>query len=251
MGYGVRFKVCFVFLLGRSGETEAVCVAIYWLARAGIYHRDISVGNLGWAVRDETSVGLPFDFDHARMIDSPDKPSSQHITGTVAFMSLDLLRPSSSPPSHILRFDQESCFWAAWYIAVRYQRGERRVLEQRHRLERWFIGKVELIYKHKYDLLSEAVSKANQAYDAYDAYDAHDDVKYIQPEYVATLAKVKELFFTGQFQLRRNDIRWSDPRFMTMDGNLTRTTLNTAIEGFKSGRYSTSFLDNLASQSDE
>lgn len=112
-------------------------------------------------------MGLPFDFDHARLIDSPDKPSSQHITGTVAFMSLDLLRLSRPLPLHILQFDQESCFWAEWYIAVRYQGGEQRVLEQPHRLKHWFIGTVESIYKHKYDLLFESVLNADQADDAH------------------------------------------------------------------------------------
>ncbi|KAK7038691.1 hypothetical protein VNI00_010575 [Paramarasmius palmivorus] len=98
-----------------------------WLVKhAKILHRDISVGNLMYRVKsDSTIVGVLNDYDLARFVDEKDpKPSSQHRTGTKPFVALDLLSGKSNEPTdHFVRHDLESFFYVFAWITCRFHRG--------------------------------------------------------------------------------------------------------------------------------
>jgi hypothetical protein len=102
-----------------------VAAAIHYFELAGIHHRDVSVGNIGWAKRGTTGVGILFDFDRAQLIpQAGEEAKSDHLIGTVAFAAIDrLYNPGAM---HLTRFDYESWMWCVYWIAVCYDGGKER-----------------------------------------------------------------------------------------------------------------------------
>ncbi|KAH7094115.1 hypothetical protein BKA62DRAFT_625532 [Auriculariales sp. MPI-PUGE-AT-0066] len=84
----------------------------YWLfKRAGILHRDISIGNVMYRMKGGMVHGVLNDFDHACKVDDPG-PTLNRRTGTVPYMAIDILLQDSSPTfRHLYRYDLESLYY--------------------------------------------------------------------------------------------------------------------------------------------
>ncbi|KAG8948447.1 hypothetical protein FRC03_000721 [Tulasnella sp. 419] len=109
--------------------------AIYYLDKAGIHHRDVSAGNLGYRQLDCGRRLIKFfDFDHARK--HGQQQSSRHFTGTLPFLAIDLLLHNTTP--YIVRFDYESMLWTSLWIVVCYEDGKDQCGVEDHPLFDWF-----------------------------------------------------------------------------------------------------------------
>lgn len=92
--------------------------------KAHILHRDISVDNIMYNVKD--GCFILNDFDLAARLKKggfPAKPSdSTHRTGTLPFMARDLVKAMATPEQtkmiHTIRHDLESVFWVALWCSV-------------------------------------------------------------------------------------------------------------------------------------
>lgn len=214
-------------------------LAIYWLARAGVQHRDISVGNLGWAVRKNgICVGLPFDFDHARFIKRKNPPSSEHITGTIPFMALDLLQNMTR--SHIVRYDYESCFWVAWYIATCYKGGKQLHTIKDHPLLYWQARPLTTNRATKMLIFSDPTSYPAPGFG--------------ETPLDSTLKKLQGVWSNAAIARITSSIGGPHyPLWKTMDDTITRKHLSAALSEFKGHeeRHKTSFLSKLEIQSEE
>lgn len=152
-------------------------------------------------------------------------------------MSIDLLTNMSYP--HIRRFDYESCFWVAWYIAICYKGGKAHTIKD-HPLLSWHMRPISLAQSAKTEVMFRP-----GLFPAPGFGDESND---------PTLRKIQVLFsaaFAALNQAMITDPR--DPLWRTMNNMLTRELLSTAISGFKGSeeRHDTSFLDELKPLSDE
>ncbi|CAE6474389.1 hypothetical protein ACGC1H_006210 [Rhizoctonia solani] len=107
------FKACFVKLVK----------AHHALFERGILHCDISVGNLMYDPK--TQEPYLIDADLGKSVNQLGTPSSNHRTGTLPFMAIDLL--VAVPPPHLYRHDLESFFYVLVWICAEDQHGWHRV----------------------------------------------------------------------------------------------------------------------------
>lgn len=95
--------------------------------KAGILHRDISVNNIMYEIKDNQVYFILIDFDMAKLLPDGEAdrgtPSAKHRTGTLPFMAYELLRDASmttceyedgetdsDPIRHLVRHDFSSLF---------------------------------------------------------------------------------------------------------------------------------------------
>ncbi|KAG1893861.1 uncharacterized protein F5891DRAFT_985493 [Suillus fuscotomentosus] len=83
------------------------CHLTLW--KEGVYHRDVSPGNLMWYWKDGKRIGVLNDYDLSSLADDPG-PRGNERTGTVPFMALDLLTKDGQQGKvkHLYRHDLES-----------------------------------------------------------------------------------------------------------------------------------------------
>ncbi|KAG2107426.1 uncharacterized protein F5147DRAFT_653300 [Suillus discolor] len=83
------------------------CHLTLW--KEGVYHRDVSPGNLMWYWKDDKRIGVLNDYDLFSLADEPG-PRGNERTGTVPFMALDLLTKDGQQGKvkHLYRHDLES-----------------------------------------------------------------------------------------------------------------------------------------------
>src|SRR5580693_7885522 len=101
-------------------------LAIVALSDVGIFHRDISTGNL--MLRrlpgpEGKIQGVLSDFDLAVDMRDPDMIGNSHLhrTGTLPFLSMSLLTQLENPMRrfpYIVRFDLESCIYVFLWDAM-------------------------------------------------------------------------------------------------------------------------------------
>ncbi|KAF7797013.1 hypothetical protein EIP86_008205 [Pleurotus ostreatoroseus] len=94
--------------------------------KANILHRDISVNNIMYELREGKPYFVLIDYDMA--VHLPDsggrrKQHAKYREGTLPFMAVDLIRniadPEKDPTPHFLRHDYEAVFWlSVWCPAV-------------------------------------------------------------------------------------------------------------------------------------
>ncbi|KAG1779616.1 hypothetical protein EV702DRAFT_1194993 [Suillus placidus] len=100
-----------------------LCHFILW--KAGVYHRDVSPGNMMW-YRDKLGklMGVLNDYDLSSLANVPG-PQGNERTGTVPFMALDLLtaKAQQGEVKHLYRHDLESFMWVFIWICLRYRKG--------------------------------------------------------------------------------------------------------------------------------
>ncbi|KAJ3552550.1 hypothetical protein NM688_g4094 [Phlebia brevispora] len=105
--------------------------------KANMLHRDISVSNIMYQVREGRYYFILIDFDMAIAVpregESSYVASSNHRTGTLPFMAYELIFNASrshaknwKPIPHLLRHDYESLFWLSlWCILTLLTKGLR------------------------------------------------------------------------------------------------------------------------------
>ena len=109
--------------------------ALNWLTglhdlryKAKILHRDISINNIMYEIRDGVYYFVLIDFDMAAVVEgrrgkSTYQASSKHRTGTLPFMAWELIEdavdgmnnPKWIPIPHLLRHDYESLFYVSFW----------------------------------------------------------------------------------------------------------------------------------------
>ncbi|KEP48718.1 kinase domain protein [Rhizoctonia solani 123E] len=107
------FKMCFIKLVK----------AHHTLFERGILHCDISIGNLMYDPKAQEPYLI--DADLGKSVNKLGTPSSNHRTGTLPFMAIDLL--VGAPPPHLYRHDLESFFYVLVWICAEDYHGWHRV----------------------------------------------------------------------------------------------------------------------------
>ncbi|KAG2338117.1 hypothetical protein BDR05DRAFT_969566 [Suillus weaverae] len=94
------------------------------LWKEGVYHRDISPGNLMWYRRNGKLISVLNDYDLSSLANVVG-PQGNESTGTVLFMVLDLLTAEAQrgEVKHLYRHDLESFMWVFAWIFLRYRQG--------------------------------------------------------------------------------------------------------------------------------
>ncbi|KAG1776691.1 hypothetical protein EV702DRAFT_1046016 [Suillus placidus] len=84
-----------------------LCHITLW--KEGVYHRDVSPGNMMWYWKDGKRIGVLNDYDLSSLADDLG-PRGNERTGTVPFMALDLLTEAGQRGElkHLYRYDLES-----------------------------------------------------------------------------------------------------------------------------------------------
>ncbi|KAG2096069.1 uncharacterized protein F5147DRAFT_763584 [Suillus discolor] len=98
------------------------CHLTLW--KEGVYHRDVSPGNLMWYWKDGKQIGVLNDYDLSSLADDSG-PRGNERTGTVPAMALDLLieEGQRGEVKHLYRHDVESFMWCFAWISLRYKSG--------------------------------------------------------------------------------------------------------------------------------
>ncbi|KAG1826388.1 hypothetical protein DFJ58DRAFT_751139 [Suillus subalutaceus] len=94
------------------------------LWKEGVYHRDVSPGNMMWYEIDGKLMGVLNDYDLSRWRMTQVLGGNER-TGTVPFMALDLLTEEGQrgEVKHLYRHDLESFVWCLVWISLRYENG--------------------------------------------------------------------------------------------------------------------------------
>ncbi|KAG0691562.1 hypothetical protein DFH29DRAFT_88823 [Suillus ampliporus] len=94
------------------------------LWKEGVYHRDLSPGNMMWYWKDGKRIGVLNDYDLSSLADDLG-PRGNERTGTVPFMALELLTKvgQQGEVKHLYRHDLESFIWVFIWICLRYRHG--------------------------------------------------------------------------------------------------------------------------------
>ncbi|KAF8339797.1 uncharacterized protein EI90DRAFT_3037795 [Cantharellus anzutake] len=116
---------------------------------AGILHCNINMSSL-MASKDSPPRGVLLDLDFAIQVQDGDRDLSPEPTfsGTLPFLSMDLLSAATPPPNRLYRHDLESFFYALGWILGRYDaRGNPRML---HQFAAWHKGPLNDIISAKW-----------------------------------------------------------------------------------------------------
>lgn len=111
------------------------CHVALW--KGGVYHRDVSPGNLMWYEKDGKLIGVLNDYDLSSLA-SDLGPRGNERTGTVPFMALELLKEKGQrgEVKHLYRHDLESFVWVFIWVCSRYKEGVLLKTESRP-LDQW------------------------------------------------------------------------------------------------------------------
>ncbi|KAG2032582.1 hypothetical protein BDR03DRAFT_926566 [Suillus americanus] len=99
-----------------------LCHLTLW--KEGVYHRDVSPGNLMWYWKDGKRIGVLNDYDLSSLA-NVQGPQGNERTGTVPFMARELLTEEGQrgKVKHLYRHDLESFMWVFAWICLRYREG--------------------------------------------------------------------------------------------------------------------------------
>ncbi|KIO33723.1 hypothetical protein M407DRAFT_17338 [Tulasnella calospora MUT 4182] len=141
----------------------SVLQAINFLKGAGWFHRDISVGNIGFQLVPNCGGAIVklLDFDLSKEIGS--SSNAPHWTGTLPFMSIELLEVPKVV--HKLGFEVEALMWTLLWIVRVYVDGKEEY-DGNHPLIGWFLDyrTVENVAITKKDYLQRIKGFTNDWY---------------------------------------------------------------------------------------
>ncbi|KAG1727040.1 hypothetical protein EDB19DRAFT_1914396 [Suillus lakei] len=128
-----------------------LCHLTLW--KEGVYHRDVSPGNLMWYWKDGKRMGVLNDYDLSSLANDQG-PRGNERTGTVPFMALDLLtaKGQRGEVKHLYCHDLESFIWCFAWICLRYKQGVPLPVESRP-LDIWATAGAVTCGKEKYFFL--------------------------------------------------------------------------------------------------
>jgi hypothetical protein len=121
----------------------------YALWQAGVYHRDVSPGNMMWYRNGTILMGVLNDYDLSSLA-TAQGPRGNERTGTIPFMALDLLTEEGQRGEvrHLYRHDLESFVWVLVWVSLRYKNGQ--LLPRKSRpFDAWAIVDAETCGKEK------------------------------------------------------------------------------------------------------
>ncbi|KAG8920788.1 hypothetical protein FRC01_000589 [Tulasnella sp. 417] len=110
--------------------------AIKFLNENEWFHRDISIGNMGFSLRPECGGAVIKLHDFDLSMHHTSNSATSHWTGTVPFMSIELLSQTSAP--HMIGFEVEALTWTILWIVLVYTNGEDKNPVADHPLKGWF-----------------------------------------------------------------------------------------------------------------
>ena len=224
--------------------------------KANILHRDISINNIMYEIRDGAYYFILIDFDMAIVVEdrkgkSTYQTSSKHRTGTLPFMAWELIKdaarginkPDWIPIPHLLRHDFESLFyvsfWSVTAIPDPAEHSHKAVLaDWPKRLDEGSLDSHTLCATKKYlltSLLDDELMEVSAA--------AHGLCKWF--------CKFSEVFRKGLLvhQNYGGDLIMADTPeeeaaikaafdFTTLNGHVTRDTLKTTLAPYIPGQIS-------------
>ncbi|TFY74109.1 hypothetical protein EWM64_g9903 [Hericium alpestre] len=184
-----------------TGLLGHVVICLQRLRDINILHRDISVGNILCEQRPSGKFhAIVNDFDLATWIKadgSPELSLSNHRTGTLPFMALELLRKRTI--QHRLRHDLESLFYVAIWWAVEKDSTDNHAA--RNALARWNEGPENRVAGVKEDFLEDSFIKSK--------------VTFSGPYFVfgKALQKLREIFRKVNVKLHELDKQEDEDQF--------------------------------------
>ena len=197
--------------------------------KANILHRDVSVNNIMYEVRDGKPFFILNDFDLVSLEKSDGrdaKPSSKHRTGTLPFMPCEVLsdlatfnRGDRPFIPHILRYDFESLYWVSLWCTMAMETVDDANLKQaiRTELSGWEIGSFKAIASSKKDVIASL-----QTFDELPMTPLYQKCRSWLKRWNNVLRAAKA---------RLNDGDEDTPiNFETIDGMITKDTILEAIE---------------------
>ncbi|KAG8943667.1 hypothetical protein FRC00_011027, partial [Tulasnella sp. 408] len=139
-----------------------VMQAIGFLNDMDWYHRDISIGNIGFSSLPECGGVLIklHDFDLSKNHSS--NSGAPHWTGTLPFMSIELLEQPKI--HHRIGFEVEALMWTLLWIVRVYTNGEDKTKVGDHPLKVWLSGNLGSVAAEKKNYLQKINGYTNEFY---------------------------------------------------------------------------------------
>ena len=103
-----------------------ICIAgHYALWQAGVYHRDVSPGNMMRYRNGTILMGILNDYDLSSLA-TAQGPQGNERTRTIPFMAIDLLTEEGQrgEVKHLYCHDLESFIWVLIWVSLRYKDGQ-------------------------------------------------------------------------------------------------------------------------------
>ena len=207
-------------------------LAIVALSDVGIFHRDISTGNL--MLRrlpgpEGKIQGVLSDFDLAVDMHDPDMRGNSHLhrTGTLPFLSMSLLKQLENPEltgrfPYILRFDLESCVYVFLWDAMLRSEGRNTLksqIKQAHDLlDSWMTSDPAALYMSKHALLDTFNDKYSPEGDE-KAADLFPYVAECRTPLDELLSAISEGYFAWRREVKRFKLDVSSPNWQDLCGH--------------------------------
>jgi Fungal protein kinase len=201
------------------------------LSEDGIFHRDISTGNL--MLRrlpgpEGKIQGVLSDFDLAVDMHDPDMKGNSHLhrTGTLPFLSMSLLKQLDDPARrfpYIVRFDLESCIYVFLWDSMFHPEGRdtpnSRLKQTNELLDSWLSTDPTALYKDKYTLLDTFADKYLPIGADQDAKKAFPHLFKCQPVLIQLLSELGMAYLTWKVRAATLRLDHTSPQWRDLCGH--------------------------------
>ncbi|KAG2113440.1 uncharacterized protein F5147DRAFT_46012 [Suillus discolor] len=133
------------------------CHRALW--KRGVHHRNVNPSNIMGYSFGGRFISVLNDFDLSSI--KQDHPRGFERTGTVPFMSLDLLTPEATADEveHVYRHDVESLIWVLIWVSLRYEDGK--LLSKDRPLDEWLMSNAVGCAKKKVCFMFKGIGSKN------------------------------------------------------------------------------------------